>query len=155
MRHPPIWLSPVLARSGVKWHTQWSEKISEEAFFFIFSIKLSKIKIQKFEQCEKWKKYLMKKKQESISTHPVTPYHILIYIVLWSFLHEKEIKKGSLREMISLNFLLFIPTCLIQSKYLFHKIWQMKFCLYVPTDFAYNSITKLTLIHRYSLRNCI
>ena len=123
--------------------------------FFIFSIKLSKIKIQKFEQCEKWKKYLMKKKQESISTHPVTPYHILIYIVLWSFLHEKEIKKGSLREMISLNFLLFIPTCLIQSKYLFHKIWQMKFCLYVPTDFAYNSITKLTLIHRYSLRNCI
>ena len=34
--------------------TQWGENISEEAFF-IFRIKLSKIKIQKFEQCEKWK----------------------------------------------------------------------------------------------------
>ena len=154
MRHPPIWLSPVLARSGVKWHTQWSEKISEEAFFY-FQYKVIKNQNTKVWTVWKVKKISNEKKKERISTHPVTPYYILISIVLWSFLHEKEIKKGSLREMISLNFLLFILTCLIQSKYLFHKIWQMKFCLYVLTDFAYNSITKLTLIHRYSLRNCI
>ena len=146
MRHPPIWLSPVLARSGVKWHTQWSEKISEEAFFY-FQYKVIKNQNTKVWTVWKVKKISNEKKKERISTHPVTPYYILISIVLWSFLHEKEIKKGSLREMISLNFLLFILTCQIQSKYLFHKNWQMKFCLYVLTDIAYNSITKLTLIH--------
>lgn len=153
MRHPPIWLSPVLARSGVKWHTMGWKNFWRS--FFLFSGKSYQKSKYKSLNSVKSEKISNEKKQDSISTHPVTPYYILISIVLWSFLHEKEIKKGSLREMISLNFLLFILTCLIQSKYLFHKIWQMKFCLYFLTDFAYNSITKLTLIHRYSLRNCI